>query len=316
LSAWDALTEEQQEAVTTYQEAEKNYLDAKKQWESKLINLESRTNLGYLGSLITLEKATAEEHLASLRCILYEKAALVAQDSITAPFLERNFITTEGKTRTLPSLSEENKKLALPEELSFVGCRELQQRSTKQMKSALLDSANQRFNGGALVGTANRLGFRTQETFLSSSSAGSFDEEASQALLDFAEHEQIAKVIHMLVENPAAAVTPQLRKEPLFGDMLSLLPDAEPRFTLEKKRHPSSDKPLFILTVKYHESRTSISVEEDTKHFSRTLDARFVYTLTESPTWDYTDLNSLKNLPVDARCTGIYIDQKMERVSS
>ena len=115
----------------------------------------------------------------------------------------------------------------------------------------------------------------------------------------------------MLVQNPAATITPLLLQEPLLGDALSLLPAATASFSLEKQSHPSSDKPLFILTADYRLQHISPS-EDNLGNFARTLHARFIYALKANPLWNYSELNSPANLPAEARCIGIHIDQEVE----
>jgi len=98
-----------------------------------------------------------------------------------------------------------------------------------------------------------------------------------------------------------------------LGDALRHLSDAKATstFFLEKKLHASSEDPLFILKADYHLPLT-IALKEDEGNISRTLDIHFVYALKVNPHWDYSELTSLSNLPVEARCVGIHIDQEVE----
>ena len=307
LSAWDGLTQDQQGTVKSYQAAESKYLAAKQNWSSRLNYLASRPNLG---SLVSLEKSAAEHRLQSLRHSLQDLATPVAADPAIASFLERNLIKTDGVTVTLSSLSDEGKALDLPEKVVFLGGRQLQQETTEQLKKPLIRLFNEGSNETALISAAKKLTLKTVDQ-PDSSLAGKSDEEASQEFLQFTENSKIADAVSMLVQDPATAITPQLLQEPLFGDALSLLPEATASFSLEKQSHSSSDKPLFILTAEYHSIHVSPS-EDESGNFVRTLKARFVYALKVNPLWDYSEFNSPDNLPVEARCIGIHIDQEVD----
>ena len=307
LSTWESLTPDQQTKVTTYRAAESKYLAAKQNWASRLNYLAGRPNLG---SLISLEKSETERQLQTLRSSVQDVAAPVAKDPSTAPFLERNHVTTDGATITPPSLSDAKKTLVLPEKVTFLGGRELQQATTEHLKEPLIALFYKRSDETALISAAKKLIFKTADQ-PDASLAGKSDTEISQGFLQFTESSKIADAVSMLVQNPAATITPLLLQEPLLGDALSLLPGATASFSLEKKSHPSSDKPLFILTADYRLQHTSPS-EDNLGNFARTLHARFVYALKANPLWNYSEFNSPANMPVEARCIGVQIDQKVD----
>ncbi|MFZ4116441.1 MAG: hypothetical protein ACOYK6_06930 [Chthoniobacterales bacterium] len=312
LSQWDSLTEDQQAVVTAYQKAEHKYCAANENWKSRFAYLASHPNLG---PLISSERIKGEKQLKSLHSVLQEKAALVAQDPIIAPFLERNFTIASGFHFTF--LNEENKKLDLPEKFSFVGGRKLQHLFTRQFEVTLLNFINNgQLNLNGLVGTAKKLGIESVEGLSSSFASlnSTSDEGASQALLDLTENKEITRGIHMLIEDAASTMIPLLHEEPFFGDMVPLLSNAEAHFSLEKKRHPSSEKPFFILTSECQITHTSPDYMDENKNILRTLDVRVVYALRENPAWNYNKLNSLTNLPIDVRCVDIHVDQNVQCV--
>ena len=308
LSEWDHLTLEQQRTVTDYRAAEQAYVTAKQEWQSRYAYLASRP---LFGSLISSEKLAADATLEKLRGKVQAMATPVTEDLATAAFLERNVIKTGGKTLTVQSEIDAHKSFNLPEKVSFLGGRELQQATTEQLNAVLLtwfkrshhELSNEE-KDSKLAAAAKKIAFATESILPTSPST----EDACQNLLKFTENTNVAEAITALVENPNISLTSTLLKEPLLEDTLSTsLENATAMFSLEKKSHASSTRPLFILNATYH---LNLAFTED--NMSRELDAAFTYAVKENSFWDRSEPLSPKNLPVEARCIGVSIHQSVE----
>jgi hypothetical protein len=303
LSQWKKLTIEQQETVARYQEAEHRYVDAKQHWENRLSSLAGRPLQPPL--IAGFEKNDTENRLKALRNDALQAAYQLTEDRATAPFLERNFITSEGKTEALSSLWG-GSSLSLPESLSFLGGRELQQATTDQMKEALIVYLNQQQDKHALIAAAKKLTLKESEQSDIELTKFSDDDEVRNDFCSFTGNGHIDTAVSMLVNDPQIGISSLLSKEPLFGDMLTFFPNATAELSLEKKPHSSSIKPLFILTVDYHLSHAE---ENDSENFERGLHAHFVYALKNNPLCNFGELISIDNLPVEIRCIDIRIGQ-------
>ncbi len=298
LSHWESLSEEEQQAVHDYHQAEQAYLHAKERSKSTMMHLASRPQFGPLISSQRLEKEETITHeLQLLRNTLQEKATRLAGNRRIAPFLDRNMTIVSDDQVTLST--EGKSALHLPANLSFEGSRSLQYQLTKQLEKQFLEHSRHYVHSESLSLTAEKLNF-----------------EDGQTLLSFSENSEVAKGIDLLIAQSLSMVIPLLQREPLFGEMISSLSNETASFSLEKRSHPSSEDPFFILEATYQaeQSYPTPPQEQATLPLSRQMRLSCKYALRVNRSYDSTELNSLENLSLEIRCIGIHVDQNIQSI--
>lgn len=314
LDTFHHLTEDQKTAVTNYQKAQENHKTAEQGYHQKINQLAGRSSLHTIPGLAASSKAQAERVLQQADNRLELASRALKKDPLTASFLEENTIF---HSRENASSVRDEISTTISQSPSFVGGKKLQQEVTAKMKHLLVPF----FNGGhkaAYQALEESLSTTTHDSYLSFMLEAPDQQPAELSannpdrsnpidkLTAFVGNDYMAQAIASMmtpqIVSIASDIVRPLSNESMSSETLSETPhNHHISFHVQKIIPAIEENPYFVLTIE-----DSLTLAEKRKKA-----ATFVYTLRKNPFYDFSELATQQNLPIDVRCARLSIARKI-----